>query len=118
MSYFGLALKELLDRKNMKAVRLAELSGVGQPKISRYIRGDQAWVHQEDLDAIARTVTVEPSERAELVRARLMDECKGPGAELIRIEIADSLSLKETPPPYYQVKLPKDLERAFLILRE
>lgn len=116
MSYFGNALSELLTRKKMRAVRLAELSGVGQPTISRYISGEQTFVSLEDLEAIAGAISDEPMEQAELVRAHLLDECQGPGAQLIDVSVSGHV-LREVVTPY-QVKLPEDLEQCMAIIRE
>jgi transcriptional regulator with XRE-family HTH domain len=115
MSYFGNALQELLNRKKMKAVRLAELSRVGQPTISRLINGDQLSPSPEDFENIARALTSEPEEQAELLRAHLLDERRGPGSELINITVV-GFEARESA-VQYDVKLPEPLERAFIALR-
>jgi transcriptional regulator with XRE-family HTH domain len=117
MSYFGTCLDELIKRKGIKAVDLARFSGVGAPMISRYRTGEQTWIDPQDLGKLARAISNDPREQAELLKARLLDECQGPGAELIRVEIGSAAELREKPVPY-QVKLSRDLEQAFLILRE
>lgn len=116
MSYFGNALAELLNRKNMKAVRLAELTGVGQPTISRYINGDQTWVGPEDLDMLASGISENPAEQAELIRAHLLDECHGPGSQLIEISVSGQPVREQQ--TSYRVKLPKELEEALATIRE
>jgi transcriptional regulator with XRE-family HTH domain len=117
MSYFGTALKQMLDRKKMKAVKLAKLSRVDQPKISRYIRGDQTWVAQDDFTAIAKAITNEPDEQAELVLARLLDERVGPGSDLVRIDIPSGKSRRKRPIAY-RIKLPENLEADLELVRE
>jgi transcriptional regulator with XRE-family HTH domain len=116
MSYFGNALQALLTRKNMRGVRLAELSGVSQPAISRYIRGDQSFVAHEDLEAITGAISNNPADRAELIRAHLLDECHGPGSELIDIAIS-GVPTKEAA-SRHNVKLPEHLEHALAAIRE
>lgn len=118
MSYFGTALKEMLDRKSMKANRLATLSGVGQPTISRFISGEQDWVSRDDLHAIAESISDDPKDQAELIRARLKDECHGPGSELLRIEIVGEAEARGPARTQYQFRLPADLEAHFATLRE
>lgn len=118
MSYFGTQLEELLKRKNMKAVDLARLSGVGESLISRYRSGEQVWVSPEDLAAIATSISDSNSERAELVRAHLLDEKTGPGSELVRVEVASAPAMLKEDFPAYAIRLPEQLERAFQILRE
>lgn len=117
MSYFGTTLKELLQRKGMKAVRLAELSNVSQPTVSRYIRGDQTWVSPDDLVALAEAISNDPKEQAELIRAHLLDECKGPGSQLIDIRI-DNEPGAGRPMPSQAFPLPEDLEQCFTVLRQ
>lgn len=116
MSYFGTQLDELLKRKKMKAADLARLSGVGEPTISRYRRGEQIWVDPGDLARLSRTISDRPHEQAELIRARLLDENQGPGSELVRIEISGS-ELKESPHSY-GIRLANDLEQAITVIRE
>lgn len=119
MSYFGTALKALLDQKGMKAVRLAEISGVSQPTISRYIRGDQGWVAPDDLAKICGAITNKPVEQAELLRARLLDELHGPGSGLVRVEIVGETFHDRLQRLHPQtVQLPKDLEEALNVIRE
>ena len=118
MSYFGTVLSELLQRKHMKAVRLSELSGVGRAMISRYISGDQQWVDPEDLDKLSRAISNDPAEQAELIVARLMDECRGAGSELVEITIRGGHGALKEHSPAYAIKLPKEADAAFGILRE
>lgn len=101
----------------MKATDLAKLSGVTEPTISRYRSGDQLWVDPEDLSRLAKAISNNPAERAELIRARLLDECKGPGADLITIEIRGKSELRETP-ARYGLKLSKEFEEALQTIRE
>lgn len=117
MSYFGNTLKELLDRKGMKAVRLAELAGISQPTVSRYINGDQVWVSEEDVTRLAVAISDDPKEQAELIRGRLLDVKVGPGSELVRVEVVGSSSGK-TPSQECVLRLPDDLEAALLIICE
>lgn len=117
MSYFGTCLDELMKRKRLTGADLARLSGVGQPMISRYKTGEQQWVDPADLGRLAKAISSDPAEQAELVRARLLDECHGPGSELVRIEIATK-ARQDEPPSHHQVKLPPELENAINTIRE
>lgn len=116
MSYFGTTLSELLKRKNMKAVKLAELSGVAQATISRYINFEQLFVDPKDLRSMASAISNDPAEQAELIRAHLMDERgEGPGADLVDVTVGHEL--RERPAPYL-VKLADELEDTFAVIRE
>ena len=118
MSYFGRALEGLLERKQMKAVRLAELSGVSQSVVSRLITGDQKSPSAEDMDRLQRALSSDPVDQAELLRAHLLDECHGPGASRIDIVVkGEPPALYEQPAPYL-VKLPADIEESLNIIRE
>lgn len=116
MSYFGNALTELLQRKKMTAVRLSELSGVGEPMISRYRNGDQKWISPEDLAALARHASDDPRDRAGLIKAHLLDECTGPGAELLEISVRGVQELRDV--ARTTIPLPAEAEANFAALRE
>jgi transcriptional regulator with XRE-family HTH domain len=118
MSYFGTALKDLLQRKNMKAVRLAELSGVSQPMISRYIAGEDRRVSPEDVAALAESISDNPTEQAEIFRGHLMDECAGSGLKLLDIQIRGRADTLAEPAPAYQVPLPGDLQQHLDTIRQ
>lgn len=117
MSYFGTCLDEMIKRKRMKAVDLAKQSGVGESLISRYRSGEQVWVSPEDLEKLSKALTTEPEEQAEILRAHLLDECHGPGSELITISYSGH-RLQELPTPYQTVRLPDELERHMATIRE
>lgn len=100
----------------MRAVQLAELSGIAQSTVSRLVSGEQPWVSPEDLATISKTLTDNSSEQAELLRAHLLDECTGPAAKLIEISYSGH-QLRELPVAY-QVNLPDELERHMATIRE
>lgn len=116
MSYFGGALTELLERKNLKAVKLAEMSGVSQPMISRLCSGDQVWISPEDLTAIAKHASDDPRDRAGLIKAHLLDECNGPGADLLEISIRGVGELRDVARTI--IPLRAEAEANFAALRE
>lgn len=87
MSYFGNALGDILEKKKISQTELSRLTELSQAHLSKLINGVQIWLSPEDLDAICTSVTNEKLEQAELIRAHLMDECNGPGSDLIDIQI-------------------------------
>lgn len=118
MAYFSHKLQELLDRNEMSQTDLARSTGLSQAHISRLLSDDQKSVSLADLENITINISSKPQERAELIRSHLLDECVGPGSELIDIVIREGrgqyMALYDLPgaPP-----LSPRLERAFEILR-
>jgi len=118
MAYFSQKLQELLDRNEMSQTDLAKATNLSQAHISRLLSDDQRSVSLDDLRAIATNISTLDRERAELIRAHLLDECVGPGSELIDIIINGSRRqasvLNDAPAP----PLSPRMERVFQILRE
>jgi len=49
----GMALKMVLSRWNLTKYRIAQLSGVSQPSISRVVNGKQATLSWDDVEKLA-----------------------------------------------------------------
>lgn len=114
MGYFGNKLAELIAVNQTSQSELAKRTGLSQAHISRLISDDQRAVSLEDLKLISVNLTAQPFQRAELVRAHLLDRCHGPGSDLIEIRIAGENSSGVRPGP---VPLPAKIERVFERLR-
>lgn len=110
MSHFATKLKAILDQKNLSLTELAGMSGLSLAHIWKLATGKQTWVSVADLTRISLALTDNPRERAELLYAHLLDECQGPGADLIQITIEG----KETP----ELRtIAPGIEKTFRILR-
>lgn len=102
----------------MRASELARLTRLNDSLISKWINGQQTYVSNDDLAKIASSLTNQPREQAEIVRAHLLDEMTGPGSDLIDIRIRGQVSYaKEESPPYLSA-LPLKLQRAFDLLMQ
>lgn len=102
----------------MTAAKLSELSGVGEPMISRYRKGDQKWVSPDDLASLAKAISDDPRDRAGLIKAHLLDECTGPSSELIEIGIRGVGELRDVPGNAAGIRLRKEAEENFAAIRE
>jgi transcriptional regulator with XRE-family HTH domain len=93
MSYISNTLDELLAASKLTAAELATAGGVSAAHISRIRSGIQAWVSSKELTTLAgvfakRIVVAHPHAiHAQLLFARLQDECVGPGARHIAMEL-------------------------------
>lgn len=90
MSNFGAKLAELLERNEMRAVDLARICGLSEAMLSKWINGQQRFVSTEDLAQLCNGISTDTKERAELIKAHLLDELgspPAPGSELIHITI-------------------------------
>lgn len=114
MSFFSQKLKELLDRKELTQSDLFRLTRLSTAHISNLVNDVQPRVSLEDMQLIAVNITHDPKERAELVRAHLMDECVGPGSELVEVRIKGG----ESPKPSEPTPLAPKKERALEIFRQ
>jgi transcriptional regulator with XRE-family HTH domain len=93
-----------MERRNLTGAALSETSGVDPAQISRLRNGERDWIDHHDLKALLGALP-DPGDRAELLRARLLDENVGPGSELIDIVIRNpSLALHDRPEA--RVRLP------------
>lgn len=117
MSNFGVKLAELLERRGMRASELSRVTGINDGLISKWINGQQKFVSNDDLANLTTGISPITKERAELIRAHLLDEIAGDGRELIEIRIKgqSGTAVKEDSAPY-TVALPLKLQRAFEIL--
>lgn len=95
MSYIANAVDTLLKEKKKSAADLARSSGITEASISRIKGGQQTWISGDDLKRIAASLTPSRGEtlnkiHARLLHAHLLDECQGPGAKYIHIELHTS----------------------------
>jgi hypothetical protein len=93
MSYIANTLNELLVASKLTAAELARSGAANAAQISRIRSGAQVWVAPEDLrrlaEVFAKRIGGEHFQtiHARLLYARLHDECVGPGATHIAIEL-------------------------------
>ncbi len=97
MSYISNTIDELIVKNKMSGAGLARTSGINEAQISRLRTGLKVWVDPEDLVRIACGFSPSPNSdrmpeiHALLLRARLQDECSGPGAKFISIVLTPEL---------------------------
>jgi len=115
---FATKLEELLARKKMKPVELARAAGLAPSTVSRWLNLERASVSEKDLTSAALALSSDHRDHAELLRARMLDLCRGPGSNLIEISIDGRriAAIRETAPEY--ARLPKELEDCLRVLRE
>lgn len=88
MSHFGSTLQSLMAARGLTAKKVADLSGVHESQISRWLSGKRVAVSREDALAIA-SLAPSSKAKAELIAARLRDEARGPAwTKMIRITVA------------------------------
>lgn len=90
MSYFGNALKNLLQRVGVSSGAIQLDTGIAKASISRWLNGKQTFIKSSDLakiNAAIKQATLQ--DKAELIAAHLQDELTeaGEGAELIQITL-------------------------------
>lgn len=118
MSYFALKFREILDRRDLSQSDIASLTGLSTAHISNLIKDVQPRISLDDLALVAANISDDKHERAELIRAHLLDENVGDGSELIEILIsggrskASSLHDRPSRPPMAPHK-----ERALEVFR-
>jgi hypothetical protein len=107
MSHLANALSQLLTEAKKTAAAVSHASGITAAQLSRLRNGRQVWVSPEDLRRIATGICPDnlpaaAKTHAQLLHARLQDDCTGPGAEFLRIEmlldITPSTTVTRRPP--------------------
>jgi hypothetical protein len=93
MCYMAITVNKLIAASNLKAADLSRMSGITESAVSRVRQGVQAWVSPETATAMAqafaRRIHGESIQtiHAQLLYARLRDECSGPGAKLLQVKL-------------------------------
>jgi transcriptional regulator with XRE-family HTH domain len=121
MSHISNAIDELLAASKLNAAQLALAGGLNAATISRIRNGVQVWVSPQNLTALAEAFAKQIGGghyqriHGQLVFARLQDECVGPGAKNITIELrsedgnsaagAEAFNPKPVLPPKMQQNL-------------
>src|SRR5215471_1051018 len=87
MSFFSTALQRAIERRRLNQSDLARESGISRSFISRIMSGESRDVSDQNLIAILKIFSADPTAQAELVAARCMDARVGPGADLVDIRV-------------------------------
>lgn len=111
MSFFAIALKVALERRELAQVRVAELAGINPSLFSRYLAGNVR-PSQEVLERICQAFP-EPIDRAEIVIAHLKDETPPSAHELVQITSLVGGSVQEQPTSYIEIPIPKAAREDF-----
>jgi transcriptional regulator with XRE-family HTH domain len=114
MSAFSEQLRVALDAADLGQSQIAELSGISQPTISRYLKGE---MNPEPEQFGALLDNLPDSLHFELIVARLADELPKKYRDCVTI-LAPGGAVREAPAAYMPAKLAKDLRRALEHLAE
>ncbi|MEI7534943.1 MAG: hypothetical protein WCK57_11290 [Verrucomicrobiae bacterium] len=92
MSHLANALAQLLLETNKTGADISRASGITSAQISRIRNGIQLWVAGDDLLRLANAFfpanpTLASKAHAQLLYARLHDECMGIGAKFISLQL-------------------------------
>lgn len=113
MSYFGNALRGILEGSHMTQSSLCEQAGISNGQISRYLAGENE-PSSEMLDKICAIFPEE--ERISLVMARLKDVVPASARDLVKIipaAVPSTLMVQELPLEETRLPLPPSLRKAF-----
>ena len=74
MSNLANAIQRLMDKNGIRfAVEVAKKSGIEEATISRWRNGIQTSISDEDLEKLARSLSNDSKDHAELIVARMRD---------------------------------------------
>lgn len=110
MSKFGTTLKALMEQNHRSAAELSRITGINQSSFSRWIKGDQGSIALADFERVAPAVSSAPEQQAQLLRALLLDNCSGPGSDLLEITI------RNAPAELHDIPMPTGLKDALAAL--
>jgi hypothetical protein len=111
MSYLANAIDELLNEYNKNGAEIARTSGLNPAQISRWKNAEQMSIKPDCLNKLARAFSPSPKVHARLLSAHLRDQCSGPGAKYITINLLSNpipaalTQLKPKLPPRIQQNL-------------
>lgn len=113
MSYLAEEFENLLKENKLRPADVARTSGITEAAISRLRSGAQSYMSSEYLEKIAAAIGSSPMIHARLLRARMLDDCSGPGRDYITIEIrGEKIPRLKEDGPAYAIKLPPKLDAA------
>ncbi len=81
----------------MSQVDVAQESGLSQSQISKWLRAEQTSISEDQMTALAKSLSTETENHAALIAAHLKDEKFGPGSKLVRIELISPAELRDKP---------------------
>lgn len=99
MSNLADEINRQIDAKSLTQMEVAERAGISQSQISKWTRGEQTSLDSEQLAALAKALSTDVEDHAALVKAHLLDEKFGPGAELVEVALIHASALKDKPKP-------------------
>jgi len=99
MSYFAEELERQMSAASVNGVQLSERTGISPSQFYNWLKDVQRSVSEEQLKSIAPALSDDVLLHAALVRAHLLDEKKGPGSELVTVEIESPRYLRDKPRP-------------------
>jgi len=96
MSHLANAIEQLLTEHTKTAAAVCHASGLTAAQLSRLRNGHQAWVSPGDLLSLATGICLDThlsavEAHARLLHARLQDDCTGPGAQFLRLELLSQI---------------------------
>lgn len=99
MSHLADEISRQMQAGNLTGLLLSERSGISASQLYKWLNSEQISIGEDQLRALAPALSDDSADHAALVRAHLLDECFGPGSELVRIEIDHPAALKDRPRP-------------------
>lgn len=86
MGKFATVLNEIMERKELTGAELSEASGLLPSLISTLRSGERDWLSNSDMEKLLAAIS-NGTDRAELLKARLLDQMVGPGSELLDVVV-------------------------------
>lgn len=85
-SHLSVTLRTLMQRRNLVAADVHRMKpSLLNSFLSRILRGEQTSVSRKRLAMLAQCFP--KTDAAKIIAAHCMDECQGPGADLIQIRV-------------------------------
>ena len=90
-NHLAAALQSAMRKNNMKAIDVSrKTTAMGRTLagsyLSRVINGDQGFVTNGDLEVLAKAISSDPADRADIYRGRLFDQMPNEAFTLLSIE--------------------------------
>lgn len=93
-----------MESSGLNGPQLSQRCGISASQIYNWINNVQVSVSEEQLGSLAPALSTDPAQHAALLAAHLLDEKKGPGSELVTIDVHGPTLLKDATKPRSRVE--------------
>jgi hypothetical protein len=93
MSFLSEELERQIAAAGTNPLQLSKEADLSHSQIYKFFTAKQTSISEKQLTALAKALSNKKADHALLVKAHLLDEKFGPGSELVKVELRNSVDL-------------------------